>query len=427
MTAAAQDVWRREAPHVLAAIVRRHGHFEDAEDATQDALVAAAEQWPVDGIPESPRGWLIRVAQRRMIDRARSETSRREREERLALADAPREPAAVPAMDDSLAVMLLCCHPKLTRASQVALLLRAVAGLSTERIAAAFLVPPATMGQRISRAKATIARAGGTFPEPGDDLWSRVASVRHAIALMHTEAHLRSSGAELNDADLDAEGLRMARLLHSAAAQDPENAGLLALLLLTRARAAARTDADGDLVPLELQDRSRWDRAAITEGVALVEQALPAGPVGEFQLQAAIAAVHAEAKTWAETDWPQIRELYRMLDAVAPGVPVTIGRAIAEARVAGPGAGLQLLDGLAGSEHHRVHAARGHLLAEAGRTQAAIGELRIAARTSRSIPEQRFLNAAIARLKGLDDGDAASGRGSADDLPRRHPPGLARR
>jgi RNA polymerase sigma factor (sigma-70 family) len=396
------DVWRREAPHVLAALVHSYGHFDDCEDATQEALLAAATQWPREGVPQNPRGWLIRVAQRRLVDQTRSAEARRRREERSARqsgldrADVP-DPSV--SLDDSLYVLLLCCHPALTKASQVALVLRAVSGLTTAQIAAAFLVPTTTMGQRISRAKSTVAQAGGNFPPPAADLWARVASVRHAIALLHTEGHLNSSGPSLTDPGFSAEAVRLARLLVAAAPRDPENAGLLALLLLTQARSRVRTAGDGDLVPLEQQDRSRWDADLITEGVRLLEQALPVGPVGEFQLQASIAAVHAEAASWAETDWPQILELYRMLDAVAPSQAVTIGRAVAEARVHGPEAGLATLDALAEGDNHRVHATRGHLLAESGRQTEAVEALRIAARLTRSIPEQRYINQMMHRLE----------------------------
>jgi len=397
-----EDVWRREAPYVLAVLVRAHGHFDDCEDATQEALLAAATQWPAEGVPTNPRGWLIRVAQRRLVDRTRSDVARRRREVSLVERSDARwdeERAGSGDVDDSLYVLLLCCHPALTRASQVALALRAVSGLTTTQIASGFLVPPTTMGQRISRAKAAIVQAGGTFPPPAADLWTRTVSVRHAIALLHTEGHLSSSGTTLTDPGFSTEAVRLARLLATAAPHDPENAGLLALLLLTQARAEARTGEDGSLVPLELQDRSLWDADAIAEGVRLLETALPTGPVGEFQLQGAIAAVHAEAATWDDTDWPQILELYGMLDAVAPSVAVTIGHAVAESRVHGPRAGLRRLEALAGTDHHRVHATRGHLLAETGEVGEAVEALRRAARLTRSIPEQRYLNDVLRRLE----------------------------
>ncbi len=397
-----EEVWRREVPHVLGSLVRSYGHFDDCEDATQEALLAAATQWPVDGVPRNPRGWLIRVAQRRLIDQVRSDGARRRREESQAQPTGPTRnegSSGTGELDDSLYVLLLCCHPALTKASQVALALRAVSGLTTAQIAAGFFVPVTTMGQRISRARATVARAGGTFPPPASDLWARVASVRHAIALLYTEGHLSSSGTSLTDPGFCSEATRLARLLATAAPHDPENAGLLALLLLTQARTPARATDDGGLVPLEQQDRRLWDGNRIAEGVRLLETALPVGPVGEFQLQAAIAAVHAEAATWEDTDWPQILHLYQMLDSVAPSQAVTIGRAVAEARVQGPAVGLARLDALADSDNHRVHATRGHLLADSGQQAEAIEALRNAARMTRSIPEQRYLNDLVRSLE----------------------------
>ncbi|MGL4175519.1 MAG: RNA polymerase sigma factor [Dermatophilaceae bacterium] len=421
------SVWRRETPHVLAALARRYGRFDDAEDAVQEALLAAATQWPRDGVPENPRGWLVRVASRRLVDVIRTETARRAREERDALltsatdgvADAARGRHAIGTVpdvaasdaaterDDTVQVMLLCCHPALSRASQVALILRAVAGLTAAEIAAGFLVPPATMAQRISRAKATLRQAGEVFPDPAPaDRPARLVAVRHALALLFTEGHTRTSGPQLTDGILTREAVRLARELVAATPRDSENAGLLALFLLTGARAAARTDSAGDLVPLDRQDRSRWDRTAIAEGVRLLERALPTGPVGEFQLRAAVAAVHAEVVTAAETDWPQIAELYRMLDAVAPSPAVTIGRAAAVAEVDGPQAGLALLatlDGTPGAaRNHRFHAVRGHLLRRAGRAGDADAALTRAAGLTRSIPEQRYLARLVRESVGVE-------------------------
>lgn len=275
-------------------------------------------------------------------------------------------------------------------------MLRAVSGLSTAQIAAGFLVPEATMAQRISRAKSNLRQNGAAFPPPSDDLSARVAAARHALALLHTEGHMRTSGGSVTDAGFSDEAVRLARLLLASVPADPENAGLLALMLLTQARFPARTDEHGDLIPLEQQDRGRWDQGCIAEGVGLLEAALPIGPVGEFQLQAAIAAVHDESPSWTETDWPQIAELYRMLDRVAPSEAVTIGLAIATARTEGAQSGLGLLDPDSGS--HRVQAARGHLLAELGRDSEAVAALTLAARVARSIPEQRYLNRLIADL-----------------------------
>ncbi|SEE26884.1 RNA polymerase sigma factor [Ruania alba] len=397
MTEAWEGVWRQETPHVLAALVRRHGRFSDCEDAVQEALLAAAVQWPREGMPRDPRGWLVRVASRRLVDQVRSEVSRRAREEQFA---GLRMPGPASATDDPLQLMQLCCHPSLTKTSQVALMLRAVGGLTTAEIASGFLVPEATMAQRISRAKATVTRAGATFNAVEDEMRSTTA-VRHAIALLYTEGHTRSSGPVITDVALTGEATGLARRLVAARPDDPENLGLLALLLLTQSRAASRADAAGELVPLEEQDRTRWDDTLIGEGVGLIERALPVGPVGEFQLQAAIAAVHAEATVWSDTDWLQIAELYRLLGVVAPSLSVTLGRAAALARVHGPEEGLAVLAELGQREaarHHRVHAVRGHLLAEAGRAEEATAALTEAARLTRSIPEQRYLHRVVDEL-----------------------------
>ncbi|UFU07834.1 RNA polymerase sigma factor [Ruania halotolerans] len=409
LTAQWADVWRQEAPHVLAALVRRHGQFADCEDAVQEALLAAAVQWPRDGVPRDRRGWLIRVASRRLIDQFRSDTSRRERELRLA---SQRRLGPATTNDDPLDLMVLCCHPSLTKGSQVALMLRAVGGLTTAEVAAGFLVPEATMAQRISRAKTSLTRAGATLGRPEDQVRS-IAAVRHAVALLYTEGHTRSSGPIITDAALTREATHLARRLVASRPDDPENLGLLALLLLTQSRAETRVDAAGALIPLEEQDRTRWESHLIAEGVALIERALPVGPVGEFQLQAAIAAVHAEARTWAETDWIQIAALYRLLDAVAPSLSVTLGRAAALARVQGPAAGLALLAHVPDRESarsHRVHAVRGHLLAEAGRRTEAISALAEAARLTRSIPEQRYLHRMVADLATRSPTPAPAGR-----------------
>jgi RNA polymerase sigma factor (sigma-70 family) len=388
-----EDVWRREAPHVVTALVRRYGHFDDAEDATQEALLAASVQWPRDGLPNDPRAWLVRVASRRLIDQWRSDDARRRREgteARLAVASPPVE---MPDTDDTLWLLVLCCHPVLTKASRVALVLRAVGGLSTAEVSAGFLVPEATMAQRISRAKATLTAHGVTFRAPSPaELPLRLVAVRHAISLLYTEGHARSAGLTVTDAGITGEALRLARELHRMAPGDPENAGLLALLLLAQARAAARTDAAGDLVTLDSQDRSLWDQAMIREGVGLLERCLPVGQVGEFQLQAAIAAIHDEATTTKQTDWPQILELYRMLDAVASSTSVTIGLATATAEVLGPDAGLALLRDLNEERNHRVHAVRGHLHRRAGRETQAREAFATAARLCRNVPEQRYLN-----------------------------------
>jgi RNA polymerase sigma factor (sigma-70 family) len=385
---------RALAPAALGALVRRHRDFEACEDALQEALLAAATQWPRDGVPDHPHGWLVAVASRRLVDELRSDTARRRREEVVALEP---EPGPAAAGDDTLTLMLLCCHPALTPASQIALTLRAVGGLTTAEIAAAFLVPEATMAQRISRAKATIRDAGIAFELPaGEDRAERLAAVLHVLYLIFNEGYTAQRG-ELAD-----EALRLTRLLHRLLPGEDEVSGLLALMLLTNARRDARTTPDGALIALADQDRDRWDHAAIREGVALVSAILPAGPVGPYQLQAAIAAVHSEAPSAEATDWAQVLALYTLLERVAPGPIVTLNRAVAVAMVHGPGAGLAVVDELERSGaldgHHRVDAVRAHLLERDGQADAARAAYeRAAARTS-SRAEQRYLRDRLRRL-----------------------------
>ncbi|THV42174.1 RNA polymerase sigma factor [Glycomyces buryatensis] len=390
-----EDVWRRESAHVLGALVRRYGNFDHCEDAVQEALIAAALHWPREGLPTNPRAWLIRAASRRLIDAQRSDLARTTRE----TTEVERDPGPVrnlPLQDDSLHVLLLCCHQSLSRASQVALTLRAVGGLTTEQIAAAFLVPVATMAQRITRAKTTLAEAEARLGEVrAGDLPARVQSVRQVLYLIFNEGYTRSGGTELVDVSLTREAIRLTRELHQRLPSDTETAGLLALMLLTEARASARVDADGELIPLADQDRSQWNPEMIAEGVSLVEKALPVGPVGPFQLQAAIAAVHDEAADYSATDWPQIAELYRMLDALAPSPIVTMNRAVAVAMAEDPTAGLAHLDPLLRdrklAKNHRLHAVRAHLLEQAGCKAEAGAAYREAARLTTSVPEQRYL------------------------------------
>jgi RNA polymerase sigma factor (sigma-70 family) len=393
-----EDVWRAASPHVLAALLRRYGDFEACEDAVQEALLAAARQWPDEGTPDDPKAWLVRVASRRLIDARRSERARAGREETVAELV---EPGPASERDDSLALLLLCCHPALSRPSQVALTLRAVGGLSTDRIARAFLVPEPTMAQRISRAKARLRELDAPFAVPPPaELPARVAAVAHVLYLVFTEGHTATVGAGLVDVSLADEAIRLARRLHELLPSDPEVAGLLALMLLTDARRPARLAADGSLVPLADQDRSHWDRALVAEGVALVEAALPTGPVGPYQLQAAIAAVHDEAPSAAETDWAQIEVLYGMLADLAPGPVVTLNHAVAVAETRGPQAGLAmvepLLDEPALRRTHRVHAVHAHLLERAGRVDEARAAYTRAARLATSVPEQRYLSARAA-------------------------------
>jgi RNA polymerase sigma factor (sigma-70 family) len=406
-----EDLLRQLTPQVLGAVLRRYGQFDLCEDAVQEALLAAAVQWPERGIPESPRGWLITAASRRMTDQIRAESARRRREATAAALSPPDElvapgPGADPLaeQDDTLTLLFLCCHPALSPASQVALTLRAVGGLTTAQIARAFLVPEATMAQRISRAKQHIKSAGARFSlPPEEDRDDRLRVVLQALYLIFNEGYAATSGPDLQRADLTTEAIRLARDLHRLLPDDGEVAGLLALMLLTDARRPARTLPDGSLVPLAEQDRRRWDAGAIAEGVALITNTLSRGPIGPYQLQAAIAAVHDEAARTQETDWPQILALYELLDQVAPNPMVTLNHAVAVAMVRGPRAGLDRLatldadDRLAG--HHRLDAVRAHLLEMAGDTAAARESYRAAARRTTSLPEQRYLEARAARLK----------------------------
>ena len=405
-----EDVWRRESPHVLGALLRRHGDYADCEDAAQEALAAAAEQWPTEGMPDNPRGWLVRVASRRLVDRVRSDRARAAREETVGTAQAADAFVAPPADkdtepgDDALLLLLLCCHPTLSRPSQVALTLRAVSGLTTAAIATAFLVPEATMAQRLSRARTTLRATGARFEAPTvEELPTRVAAVLDVLYLVFNEGYARSSGDTLVETSLAEEAIHLTRQLHAYLPSHDEVAGALALMLLTDARRAARVDPRGDLVPLAEQDRSRWDRRLIDEGVAILEEVLPRGPVGAYQLQAAIAAVHAEAPRSEDTDWAQIAALYAMLDDVAPSPAVTLNRAVAIGMSTGPGAGLealqQLVDDPAMDRYHRLHAVRAHLLELSGDVGAAEVAYARAAELTRSKPEQRYLARRLARLR----------------------------
>jgi RNA polymerase sigma factor (sigma-70 family) len=405
-----EDLLRELAPQVIGTLVRRYGQFDLCEDAVQEALLAAAVQWPQAGVPERPRAWLVTVASRRLTDQVRTESARRRREEAVAarspadelVAPGPdAEPA--PAHDDTLTLLFLCCHPALSPASQVALTLRAVGGLTTTQVAAAFLVPEATMAQRISRAKQTIKAAGARFaPPPPEERADRLRVVLRVLYLIFNEGYAASSGPDLQRAELTTEAIRLARELHRLLPDDGEVAGLLALMLLTDARRPARTLPDGSLVPLASQDRSRWDADAIAQGVALVTDTLARVPVGPYQLQAAIAAVHDEAARAADTDWPQILVLYELLERLDPSPVVTLNHAVALAMVRGPRAGLDLLATLDGDArlagHHRLDAVRAHLLELAGDPAAAREHYRAAARRTTSLPEQRYLEGRAARL-----------------------------
>ncbi len=403
-----EDLLRHLAPQVLGALVRRYGHFDTAEDAVQEALIAAATTWPLEGIPASPRGWLVTVASRRLTDMLRQAQARRRREDAVSAqvlsterfapaADADRDDA-----DDSLIVLFTCCHPALTQASQIALTLRALGGLTTAEVARALLVPEDTVTRRISRAKAAITESGIPFRLPSsEERANRLAVVLHVLYLIFNEGYVSTSGSALQRPDLAAEAIRLARLVHGLLPDDPEVSGLLALMLLTDARRAARTGPAGELVPMSDQDRSLWDHAAITEGKGLVDRALAQGVAGPYLLQAAIAAVHDASSTAEATDWARIEELYGQLSAISDNPVITLNRAVAVAMVRGPVAGLELLAAVEGdrrlAEDHRLYAVRAHLLAMLGRTGAAREAYEAAAMRTSNLAQQRFLRGRASR------------------------------
>jgi len=380
--------------------VRRYGDFDAAEDAVQEALLAATTRWPADGVPEQPMAWLVRTASRRLIDQWRSDESRRARE--AAVAPSEAAPPTAPEGDDTLLLLFLCCHPSLTPGSAIPLTLRAVGGLTTAEIARAFLVPEPTMAQRISRAKQRIRDSGLGFEMPSDDeLADRLRPVLRVLYLIFNEGYASSEGPDLQRAELADEAIRLNRMLLQALPDEPEVLGLLALMLLTDARREARTDASGDLVPLPEQDRSRWDRTRITEGLALIDRATGSGRVGEYRLQAAIAALHDSAPTAEQTDWPQIAGLYRLLEEVTGSPVVTLSRAVAVAMADGPQAGMALLDTVEEplQGFYRLEAIRAHLLEMAGDTDGAVARFRAAAARTTSLPEQRYLMRQAQRLE----------------------------
>ncbi len=406
----AENLLRELAPRVLGAVVRRFGDFAAAEDAVQEALLAAAMQWPREGLPENPRGWLIHVAARRMTDRLRSELARRRREA-LAAAQRPPDQQESPAadggdgteQDDTLILLFMCCHSALTPPSAIALTLRAVGGLSTAEIANAFLVPETTMAQRISRAKQTIKASCVPFRMPTErERAERQGAVLHVLYLIFNEGYASSIGPDLQRSDLSSEAIRVTRAVHHLLPDDPEVSGLLALMLLTDARRRARTGPEGELIPLTEQDRSLWDRQAISEGIALISATLSKGSIGAYQLQAAIAAVHDEAARAEETDWPQILALYGLLERMSDNPMVALNRAIAVAMVHGPKAGLELIAALdSGGRlggHYRLDAVRAHLLELSGDPLAAVVHYRAAANRTASIPERNYLTTRAARL-----------------------------
>jgi RNA polymerase sigma factor (sigma-70 family) len=424
-----EELLRELAPQVLGAVIRRFGDFSAAEDAVQEALLAAAMQWPESGVPDNPRGWLIQVAVRRMTDQIRSDSARRRREGFAVMqADAnanhpshPTSPAAdagllaamaygaanadgidLSSVDDTLILLFMCCHPSLTPASATTLTLRAVGGLTTAEIAKAFMVPEATMAQRISRAKKTIKESGVPFSLPTErERGERLGIVMHVLYLIFSEGYTSTAGPSLHRVELSNEAIRLTRILH-ASDTSAEVAGLLALMLLTDARRTARVGDGGELIPLDEQDRGRWDRDAIKEGIALLSGALPRGEVGPYQLQAAIAALHDEAPRAEDTDWPQILAFYGLLQRMSDNPMVSLNHAIATAMVHGPAAGLTLLDAIEArgelTEHHRLPAVRAHLLEMAGDHAAALTNYRAAASLTESIPEQRYLLTRAERL-----------------------------
>jgi RNA polymerase sigma factor (sigma-70 family) len=398
---------RELAPQVLSPLVRRFRDFAAAEDAVQEALIAATAQWPGEGTPANPLGWLIQVASRRMADHIRSEMARRRREqvvaeesERLAL---PEDAAHDNSEDDTLVLLFMCCHPALTPASAIALTLRAVGGLTTSEIASAFMVPEATLAQRISRAKQTIRQSGIPFQLPtAGERAQRLRAVLHVLYLIFNEGYASSAGPQLRRADLSDEAIRLTRVVHNHEPNNTEVAGLLALMLLTDARHAARTGPDGDLIPLAQQNRTLWDRDQIAEGLALLSDALPRGSVGPYQLQAAIAAVHDEATRADDTDWPQILALYELLKRMSDNPMITLNHAVAAAMVHGPRKGLELLSTLDSdarlAEHHRLDAVRAHLLEMAGDKESAITHYRMAASRATSLTERNYLMMQAAKL-----------------------------
>jgi RNA polymerase sigma factor (sigma-70 family) len=407
--ATSEHLLRELTPQVLGAVTRRFRDFSSAEDAVQEAMLAAFTQWPREGIPENPRGWLIQVACRRMMDQVRSEIARRERE--TAVAAGTENFAPLPEIeanmdpDDSLILLFMCCHPALTSSSAIALTLRAVGGLTTAEIANAFLVPEATMAQRISRAKQTIKTSGAPFRLPSPrERTERLPAVLHVLYLIFSEGYASSIGSHLQRFDLAREAIRLTRNTKTLLPDNAEVTGLLALMLLTDARRAARTGPDEELIPLDKQDRSLWDRVEISEGVELLTAALSKAAVGLYQLQAAVAAVHDEAERAEDTDWPQILALYELLNRASPSPMVTLNHAIAAAMVHGPAKGLELLRALDTdprlASHYRLAAVRAHLLERTGDYEAAIKHYRVAAARTTSIPERNYLMTQAARLAG---------------------------
>ena len=401
---------RELAPQVLGALTRRHGDFAESEDALQDAMIAAVTQWPKQGTPDNPRGWLYQVALRKLTDHVRSEIARRKREDAVAsevtsgIQLAPELELGIDAeRDDTLRLLFMCCHPSLSSASAIALTLRAVGGLTTAEIANAFLVPEATMAQRISRAKQTIKNSGIRFEMPGDrERGERLGSVLHVLYLVFNEGYTSTFGAELQRVDLANEAIRLCRSVRTLLPDHTEVASLLALMLLTDARRRARTGQNGELIPLDEQDRALWNREQIVEGAALVANAFARGAVGYYQLQAAVAALHDEAPSTEATDWAQIARLYELLEDMTGNPMIKLNRAVAVGMVAGPAQALVLLDEVGRDErmagHYRLDAVRAHMLEKSGEHAGAIRCYRRAAERTNSIPERNYLLLKAARL-----------------------------
>jgi RNA polymerase sigma factor (sigma-70 family) len=401
---ATESLLRDLAPQVLGVLVRRYGQFEECEDAVQEAVLEATLAWPTNGAPDNPRGWLITVASRRLIDQIRSDHARKAREITEALNEArPSTENEIPATDDTLTLLYLCCHPALTPASQTALTLRAVGGLTTAEIAHAFLVPEGTMAARISRAKQNIKAAGSQFTMPApEDIDDRLGAVLHTLYLIFNEGYTASSGEELHRADLTHEAIRLTRMVHRQLPREGEVAALLALMLLTDSRRDARTTATGELIPMAEQDRTQWDKTLIEEADSLLVDAMARSPLGPYQLQAAIAATHADAQRAEDTNWQQVHVLYKILERIAPNPMVTLNRAVALAQVSGPDAALELLSDLDADprmrNHHRLHAVRAHLLEMAGDVPEAVDQYRRAARGTASMTERHYLESRASAL-----------------------------
>jgi RNA polymerase sigma factor (sigma-70 family) len=407
-----EDLLRPLAPQVLGALVRRYGHFDLAEDAVQEALLASATQWPAEGIPGNPLAWIVTVASRRLTDLLRSELARRRREDATvertlavdrfaAAADAVAEDA-----DDTLILLFMCCHPSLTQASQIALTLRALGGLSTSEVARALLVPEDTITRRITRAKQAIKESGIGFrlPSKGERA-DRLGVVLHVLYLIFNEGYVSTEGSRLQRLDLAAEAIRLARMTHRLLPEDPEVYGLLALMLLTDARRDARSGPAGELVPMDEQDRNLWDRSEIVGGMGLVGETLERGIAGPYLLQAAIAAVHDQSPSAEATDWVRIEQLYEQLATISPSPVVELNRAVAVAMARGAAAGLELLATLEDdkriADDHRLYAVRAHLLEMLGRAEEAREAYEAAASRTGNLVQQRYLRRRAARLGAI--------------------------